>query len=170
MHLYLAQHGLAVPKEIEQTRPLSDQGREDVARLAALLARAGVRVERVLHSGRARAEQTALLLADRLLTRGEPETHGGLAPDDPVEPLAAELAVWGADTLMVGHLPFLGRLASRLLTLDLERLTLAFQPGALACLERGPAGLWALVWMVRPELLRQGMIDPAKAHAPTEGL
>jgi phosphohistidine phosphatase len=154
MRVYLVQHGLAVPKEVDPQRPLSDQGREDVARLATLLARTGVRVERMLHSGKARSEQTAALLAGTLLGGGLPEAHGGLGPNDAVAPVAAEIGVWGLDTLLVGHLPFLGRLASLLLGGDPDHLTVAFEPGSLVCLERDSAGRWALVWMIRPELLR----------------
>ena len=34
MRLYLTQHGLAVPKDVDTDRPLSEQGREDVRHLA----------------------------------------------------------------------------------------------------------------------------------------
>jgi len=153
MRVYLAQHGLAVPEEIDPERPLSGQGREDVRRLAAFLEGAGIRIEQALHSGKARAEQTAELLARALLPAGRPQGRPGLAPNDPVEPLASEIESWFADTLLVGHLPFLGRLASLLLASDADRSTLAFQPGSLACLERDRNGHWALVWMLRPELL-----------------
>ena len=72
---------------------------------------------------------------------------------DAVEPLATEIPDWSADTLIVGHLPFLGRLASLLLTEDPDRPTLVFEPGSMACLERATDGHWALLWMIRPELL-----------------
>ena len=153
MRIYLTQHGLAVPKDVDPERPLSDRGREDVGRLGDFLASVGVRVEQVFHSGKARAEQTAELLARALLPAGRPQGRPGLAPNDPVEPLASEIESWFADTLLVGHLPFLGRLASLLLASDADRSTLAFQPGSLACLERDRNGHWALVWMLRPELL-----------------
>ena len=44
MRIYLTQDGLAVPKEVDPNRPLSDEGRADVRRLADLLGDAGVRV------------------------------------------------------------------------------------------------------------------------------
>jgi phosphohistidine phosphatase len=153
MRIYLTQRGLAVPKEIDPERPLSEQGRGDLRRLAGFLGGAGVRVEQVVHSGKARAEQTASLLADAVLAAGRAQARAGLGPNDPVEPLAAALQAWSADTLLVGHLPFLGRLASLLLASDPERPTLAFQPGSMACLERDTAGQWTLLWMLRPELL-----------------
>lgn len=153
MRLYLAQHGLALAKEADPARPLSEQGRSDVQRLARLLPTAGVRVAEVLHSGKRRAEQTALLLAAALGPESRPRARDGLNPNDPVEPLAAEIAGWTTDTLVVGHLPFLGRLASLLLVSDPDRPILGFQPGTLACLERDPAGRWMLAWMIRPELI-----------------
>ena len=156
MRVYLAQHGLAEPKEIDPERPLSEQGHEDVRRLAAFLEGTGLRIEQALHSGKTRAEQTAALLARALLAGGRPKAYPGLAPNDPVEPLAAEIATWSVDTLLVGHLPCLGRLASLLLASDADRPTLAFQPGSLACLERDRDGHWALLWMLRPELLGPG--------------
>lgn len=154
MRLYLTQHGLAVPKEVDPDRPLSEQGREDARSLARFLGGAGLRAEQVLHSGKLRAEQTAGFLAEALLPVGASQIRTGLNPNDPVESLASEIAAWDADTLLVGHLPFLGRLASLLLASDADRPILAFQPGTMACLEREQTGSWVLAWMIRPELLR----------------
>jgi phosphohistidine phosphatase len=153
MRLYLAQHGQAVSKDIDPDRPLSEQGRRDLQRLAAFLGTTGVRVDVVLHSGKTRAAQTAALLATAVLPTGQPQARAGLGPTDPLEQLAPELGFWSADTLIVGHLPYLGRLASLLLASDPDRPTLAFQPGSLACLERAADGSWVLAWMLRPELL-----------------
>ena len=153
MRIYLTQHGLAVPKDVDPDRPLSEQGRQDVRRLADFLGHAGVRVEQVLHSGKTRAEQTAAILAEPLLPTGQPQARAGLGPKDPLEVLSPEIAFWSTDALIVGHLPFLGRLASLLLASDPDRPMLAFQPGSMACLEKDAGGHWVLVWMIRPELL-----------------
>ena len=114
---------------------------------------AGIRVEQVFHSGKARAQETASLLAETLRVAGRPQARPGLNPNDPVKTLGAEIGAWSADTLVVGHLPFLGRLASLLLASDPERPLLAFEPGSRACLERDGAGHWVLLWMIRPDLL-----------------
>jgi phosphohistidine phosphatase len=153
MRIYLTQHGLAVPKDVDPGRPLSQQGREDVRRLAELLDKAGIRVEQVLHSGKTRAEQTAAILSEALLPTGEPQAHAGLGPKDPLEELSPEIAFWTVNTLIVGHLPYLGRLASLLLASDPDRPLLAFQPGSMACLEKEAEGRWILAWMLPPELL-----------------
>jgi len=153
MRIYLTQHGLAVPKDVDPERPLSEQGRQDVRRLADFLGQAGIQVEQALHSGKTRAEQTAAILAEPLLPAGQPQARPGLGPNDPLETISPEIAFWSEDTLIVGHLPFLGRLTSLLLVSDPDRPTLAFQPGSMACLEKDADGHWLLVWMIRPELL-----------------
>jgi phosphohistidine phosphatase len=153
MRIYLAQHGLAVPKEADPEHPLSERGRADVRRLADLLSAAGVTVERALHSGKTRAAQTAELLAQGLGCPRAPEARSGLAPRDPLESLSADLAFWTEDTLVVGHLPYLGRLTSLLLCGDPDRPVAAFRPGSLVCLEREGNGGWLLAWMIRPDLL-----------------
>lgn len=155
MRLYLMQHGSAVPKETDPDRPLSAEGHADVRRLAAFLRTAGVRVDQVLHSGKTRSAQTAALLAEALPPAGQPEARAGLGPNDPLEILVPELVYWTAETMLVGHLPYLGRLASLLLAADADRPLLAFRPGTLACLERDAERRWALLWMLRPELLAE---------------
>ncbi len=52
MRIYLTQHGLAVPNDVDPDRPLREQGREDVRRLAGFLASAGIEVEQVLRNGK----------------------------------------------------------------------------------------------------------------------
>jgi phosphohistidine phosphatase len=153
MRIYLTQHGLAVPKDVDPDRPLSEQGREDLRRLTEFLDNAGIQVGQILQSGKTRAEQTAVILAGALLPERKPQARAGLGPKDPLEKLSPEIAFWSVDTLIVGHLPHLGRLASLLLVSDPDRPLLAFQPGSMACLEKDAEGRWVLAWMLRPELL-----------------
>ena len=154
MRLYLVQHGEALATEVDPQRPLSEQGRSDVQRLAAFLDKAGVRVSRVVHSGKERARETAELLAAGLAPGVIAESRAGIDPLDPTERVAKEAEGWSEDTMLVGHLPFMARLASRLVAGREEPETIGFRPGSLACFERNAGGRWILVWMIRPELLR----------------
>jgi phosphohistidine phosphatase len=156
MKLYLVQHGEAVAREVDPDRPLSEQGRRDVQAMAALLAASGVRVERVWHSGKRRAQQTAQLLASKLLAAGKAEAVDGIRPNDPVEAFITDADVWEQDTLVVGHLPFMSRLVSLLVTGDPQRDIVDYHPGSVACLERRDADTWVLAWMVRPDVLAAG--------------
>ena len=154
MHIYLVQHGAAVPKDENEERPLSDQGRDDINKVASFLARSGVSVPRVIHSGKLRAMETALLLSG-VIGPGNmvEEAETGLAPDDSTDLFFAAIEEWTDDAIIVGHLPFMAKLASRLVTGNEDETVVHFKPGSVACLERGEnGGGWTVSWFVRPEL------------------
>ena len=153
MKLYLVRHGDALRADVDPERRLSEAGHEQVGRLAAFLSERGVRVARVLHSGKPRAEQTAEALAAAVAPAVTPEAHDGLSPNDPVEPLAGEIAAWPEDSLIAGHLPHLARLATLLLAGRNVPTGLDFDPAAAACLERDDDGVWSLTWFFGPSLL-----------------
>jgi phosphohistidine phosphatase len=153
MRIYLVQHGEAVPAEVDPERPLSQAGEADVRRLAAFLRRSGVGVARILHSGKRRAQQTAELLAAALEPNVEPEARAGLSPNDSTASVAQEAAGWEQDTMLIGHLPFMARLANRLIVGREDAGLVAFRPGSVLCLERTEQRAWTIAWMLRPELL-----------------
>jgi phosphohistidine phosphatase len=153
MKLYLIQHGAALAKEVDPARPLSESGLQDVQAMAEFLTGAGIRVERVWHSGKLRAEQTAHLLVKAVLPRGRMEKVGGIGPNDDVAGFVSDADVWEQDILVVGHQPFLSRLVARLVAGDPEHELVQFLPGSVVCLERCEIDRWMLLWMLRPELL-----------------
>ena len=63
MNLYLIRHGEAKHESDDSARPLSAQGREEIARLATHLVRSGVRIAEIQHSPKLRAAQTAAILS-----------------------------------------------------------------------------------------------------------
>lgn len=156
MRLYLVQHGEALAKEINPDRPLSEAGRSEVARLAQFLLERGIRVAHVLHSGKQRAEQTAQMLSGALAREGAIQSHPSLNPNDPTQAIADAAAEWSEETMIVGHLPFLGKLVARLTTGIETAQVVAFRPGSVVCLERADDGRWMVAWMIRPELLVAG--------------
>jgi phosphohistidine phosphatase len=166
MDLFLMQHGAAVSDDVDPARPLSEGGREEVVRVLARAGAAGVRVERCVHSGKLRAEQTAVLLGQSL--GADVEARTGLNPKDPVAPVlewlasqaraakhqpeweapardapelhppyqvaadpTADPAAPAASLAIVGHLPFLDRLASVLVAGEETSQVLRFRNGAL---------------------------------------
>ncbi len=154
MKVYLTQHGEARAKEVDPDRPLSDRGRADVELVAEFLAVSGIGVDRVQHSGKTRARQTAELLAAKLAPRATVEPMDGLGPKDSGDALMRVLETVSGDLLVAGHQPFMGRFVSRLLAGKAEPTLVAYQPGSIVCLERDQAGSWTLQWMIRPELLK----------------
>ncbi len=152
MFLYLVQHGEAKREEEDPARGLTDKGFKDVARTAIYAQELGLTVGVIHHSGKTRALQTAQVLADYLKPEKGMSQTDNLAPmDDPGE-WAGRIAGMNEDLMLVGHLPYLARLAGLLLCGDTEKMFIDFKMGCIVCLKRSD-GRWALEWMIVPELV-----------------
>ena len=151
-------HGQAELTRPDAERRLTREGVAAVERVAVRAAALSPRVDHVYHSGFARARETAEILAHHLNAADRVEARGGLAPDDPVDPVArwlldqAGLRGRGA-TVLVGHLPFMARLASWLVAGDATAQVVAFEPGVLVKLvpKREREG-YSIAWVLSPEL------------------
>ena len=154
MKIYLVQHGEAVSESVNPERPLSEKGLADVNKVASFLPSAGACVSTIRHSGKTRARQTAEILASTLLPgKGLFETKG-LLPNDPVGPFVENLNKAEETLMIVGHQPFLGKLAATLVTGSEWREVVGFQQGGVLCLERLDSGVWRIAWMLVPSILR----------------
>ena len=154
MKLYLMQHGEATTEEVDPSRPLTAKGRSDVQKIALFLKGAGVDPRLILQSGKMRARQTAEIVAAQLGPDCQVKERGGLAPNDPVSPPTKEFSGMADDLMIVGHLPFLGKLASMLLAGSEAKNVVAFRQGGVICLQRNEDQSWQVAWMVTPELLK----------------
>ena len=152
MELYLVQHGEAKSEAEDPERSLTDRGAETARRMAAWAARVGVQVDQIRHSGKRRAEQTAALLAEQLRPVNGTIAVAGLAPTADVRPVAEGLPAEIGAIMLVGHLPFLSRLASLLLSGDPEAGVIRFQTAGITCLSN-QEGTWAVNWVVPPALV-----------------
>jgi phosphohistidine phosphatase len=152
MRLYLTRHGDALPKEQDPNRPLSEAGRKQVSHVGDLLEQIGAGVDRMIHSGKPRALQTAEILAQSVMWEPELESADDMNPNDPVEPWVDRLSDLAADTMLVGHLPFLAKLVSRLVTGAEGTALVSFRSGAVVCLERSEEGIWQIAAVVPPSL------------------
>ena len=81
--------------------------------------------------------------------------HEGLAPNDPIGPVKSELIHARDDLMIVGHLPFLSKLASALLVGDELIELFSFQQAGVVCLGRNDEEeQWQVCWMVVPQLCK----------------
>ena len=153
MFLYLVQHGEAVTKEKDPERPLSSTGVVDVNKVAGFVAgNCGIVVgTKIHHSGKLRARQTAEIIAGALKLPG-PELGDNLNPRDDPAVWQSRLSESLHDQVLIGHLPYMSRLVSQLLTGDPERGVVKFRMGGIVALRR-EEGLWSLQWMVVPEII-----------------
>jgi phosphohistidine phosphatase len=155
MDLYLMQHGQATTETENPERPLTDAGRAAVQRVAESARAADVRISGCLHSGKLRAEQTAQLLAREIGVTPSVEARAGLAPNDPVLPVAQWLRTQTEhpSLALVGHVPFLGRLASLLVAGDEQAQVVGFQMGGLVKLEpKVDRDGFFVAWALPPDL------------------
>lgn len=155
MLLYLVQHAEAKREEEDPARGLTDKGFQDVKKVSAFAKNAGVKINRMFHSGKTRALQTAQILADDLKPEKGVSEADGLSPMDDPQIWFGRLSRMDEDIAFVGHLPHLGKLASLLLCFGVEKSPVDFKMGGMACLKRTDAGHWTLEWMVIPEIIKE---------------
>lgn len=151
MFVYIFRHGDAKPKHEDPQRGLSDRGRQEVEAVSRVFSRLDPQIDQIWHSGKTRAEQTADILAAHLRRKGRVEAHPGLDPNDPVQPLVEEIGQRDSNLVIVGHLPYLGKLIS-VLILGKEQNLLDLPSAGLVCLENSN-GTWIFDWFLTPELL-----------------
>ena len=155
MRIYLVQHGQAKSEEQDPDRPLTQNGEADVRKIASFLKNTGICVDIIWHSGKTRALQTAEILAESIVSNQGVVQHKGLSPNDDIIRIKDELLLSGMDLMIVGHLPFLSKLATLLVTGNESADLATFQQGGLICLEKGEDQACTVRWMIIPDLLKQ---------------
>lgn len=153
MKLYLARHGEYIAHGIHQLGSLSEKGKNDIEQLATFLQSSHIKVAKIFHSGKARAEETAQLLTKAFICSSPIALSAGMNPEDDVSAFAEVVNTWDEDVLLVGHLPFMGRLVGKLLVNNEDKEIVVFQPGSLVCLERMNHIKWVIHWMLNPEIV-----------------
>jgi phosphohistidine phosphatase len=151
MEIYLVQHAEAKSKEEDPQRSLSDLGARNAKAVAALAARLDLEVSQIRHSGKRRAEQTAVILAEELNPSQGVTSVSGLGPLDEVEPVAVELARSDEPVILVGHLPFMERLVGQLVASNAELPVVKFRNAGLVCLTRGDQH-WQVAWTLTSDI------------------
>jgi phosphohistidine phosphatase len=153
VQLYLIRHAIALeaePGQSDDARPLSHEGIEKFKRVVRGLGRLEVQFDRLYHSPKLRAVQTAELLVP--LLEGETEVTPYLA-DEPSPELLKTLQ--GSSVALVGHEPWLSDLCAWLLMGRMEGGQFPFKKGGVALLEgTAKPGSMKLVGFWSPKMLR----------------
>ncbi len=154
MKLYLVQHAEAKSKQEDPQRPLSKKGQDDIGKVAAYVARQiSPQLVHIIHSGKTRAKQTAEILGQAMSPSDGISLSANLVPLAEAEIWVKRLADRHTDTILVGHLPHLSKLAAHLLCQDEDNKVIDFQMGGMVCLSRDDANNWSVQWMVTPKLV-----------------
>lgn len=152
MALYLVQHGKSLTKDVDPDQGLSEEGTAETERVAQVARNYHVHVSSIQQSGKKRARQTAEIFAAALNPAGGVEEVSGLKPLDDVSAFAATIDT-AADTMLVGHLPFMERMASYLVTGSADKPVFKFQNSGIVCLAKDPdLDAWVIVWTLMPKI------------------
>ena len=152
MALYLVQNGRSVPKDIDPDQGLSQDGIAETRRIAGVAADYGVKISRIRHSGKTRARQTAEIFAAALNPANGTQELAGLKPLDDVVAAAAAIDP-DANTMLIGHLPFMERITAYLVTGSADNSVFKFQNSGIVCLGKDPqTDSWVIVWTLMPKI------------------
>ena len=152
MALFLVQHGKSLSKDVDPDQSLSEEGISEVERIANTARRQGICVSRINHSGKKRAQQTADIFASSLNPENGVQERNGLKPLDDVTAIADKIN--SKDNIMlVGHLPFMERLASYLITGSTDKTVFKFQNGGILCMDQNTVtSTWVIKWALMPKI------------------
>jgi phosphohistidine phosphatase len=160
MKLVLVRHAIAIEKEYadipDEQRPLTPEGIRKMKRVVAGFQELKLGIEEVWTSPLVRTLQTAELIRGGLNLGTSVRELVELRPNGDVDGLLAHIheASNLATLAVVGHEPYLGRLTSRLLSMD-GRGEIAFKKGGAACIEMDTESQGTLEWLLTPKQLRQ---------------
>jgi phosphohistidine phosphatase len=147
--IYLIRHADAISDEENPVRPLSPRGREQVARVCAILGKGpGFAPAEFWHSSLERSRETAGLLAKGLKLPARLVLTPGLEPEDDPAPIATLLGKEKRSIAVVGHEPHLGVLAGLMIHGPSQGAYFPFPKAGVLALTRDGKG-WQSEWLVR---------------------
>ncbi len=151
MNLYLVRHGKPVADYESGDPPLSSEGVSEAALVASKLSEMEINVEEIFHSGKLRAQQTAGIIQKSVAPDVELSFKVGLKPNDPVAGIVDDMNAVDKNTMLVGHLPFMDKIAAFLLDRSHDSSGLSFRTATVVCFERTEKDNWTLLWTVSPD-------------------
>jgi len=150
MTIYLVQHGKSLAKELDPERGLSPVGISETEKMAKFAFENGLVVNRIFHSGKKRAEQSAQLFAQAIKPAPTIAQLDGMNPTDDVKQFA-ELLENRQKAIYVGHLPFMEKLVGFLTTRNANNLVQKFQNSGIVCMEQNEDDhAWFIKWSLAP--------------------
>ena len=151
INLYLVRHGKPVADYESGDPPLSPEGESEVALVASKISEMDVNIEEIFHSGKLREQQTAGIIQESVAPDVEISFKEGLKPNDPIVGIVDDMNAAQKNTMLVGHLPFMDKMAAFLLDRSHDSSGLVFRTATVVCFERIEKDKWTLLWTVSPD-------------------
>ncbi|MCW8997072.1 MAG: phosphohistidine phosphatase SixA [Psychromonas sp.] len=146
--LYFVQHGIAESKDIDPSRPLSDIGRSEVKRIAGYLRQHKIVINKIFHSGKLRAQQTAVIFSQILNVDNVYKLAGmqpNAAPAELIEQITEDAVMY------IGHLPNIQHVVAQIVANNVNCSVVKFQNSAVICIEMDENGA-SIRWFITPEM------------------
>ena len=128
---------------------MSEEGKAEAKKIADFLKKSNIEVPQIIHSDKKRAKETAEIIGE-VLGVDMVTQKTGLAPNDEINLMESEIRHREENLMIVGHLPFLDRLTSSLLTGD-QDLEVIELPAAGVIFLENIEGKWELRWLLGPD-------------------
>ena len=153
MPLYLVRHGEAYSEAADPDRSLTEAGKATVDDMAQLANSFKIPISQIFHSGTIRARQTADIFSKYLKPSVGVTEIKAINPYDDVTKIAPELDP-ALNTMLVGHLPFMERIVSYLITGSPDKSIIKFQTAGIVCLDQVEKnGSWYIKWVLMPKMV-----------------
>ena len=109
--------------------------------------------------------ESALYNQQRLIVAETFANHTSLrrVQKNHVKPVIDEIKAVNSDVMLVGHLPFMAKLASMMLMSNENKCNITFSTGALGCFNYDKDS-FSLDWFIYPGLITQGDIGSFQSY------
>jgi len=136
--IYLVRHGNTFFDPVRSERVLSDLGQMQASNMAKFLKEKKIEVSFIYHSEKLRAKQTAEILSLGVSAHDGVVARLGLKPNDDIENWVLECQASKSNIMIVGHMPFMPLLLSKLVLGHDEREIVLFSEVMVVCLSKNP--------------------------------
>jgi len=151
VYIYLVQHAQAKTEQEDPERGLTEKGFADIEKTAKFLSSLKISVDKIFHSSKKRAVQTAEVLSKYLKPKNV-VVDNNLNPLDEPEVWYEKISKLEENIMIVGHLPHLEKLASLLLCKDKTKKIVNFKMAGVVCIKKEEQN-YSVEWIIIPEIL-----------------
>ena len=116
MYLLLMQHAKAKTKEEDPEQGITDEGRDETITTSGYLKTFNFTVEEIWYSTKKRSRETAEIVTASNKLKNKLSVKDFLSPMDEVKPAVKILNTFNKNLMIIGHMPFLSKLTSSLIT------------------------------------------------------
>lgn len=149
MYLYLIQHARSKPVTEDPERGISSIGKKETLEICRYIKTEDIKTDEIWVSSKKRSQETADLITMNTSLENMIYEKDFLNPDDPVETAAKFINHRKKNIMIVGHLPFLSKLSSFLLTGSVNFQIIKYRNSGIVTLAY-ENDIWSVISIINP--------------------